>query len=383
LENDTIVKKIIFNNKNMQNNKKIIWVVVLLIIVALSFWGFNKKNIKTPANPIKVGVILPLTGSVAVSGEKLLQGVQLAKKEFDSSKYIFVVEDDHSKTTDGITAAKKLLEVDKVDVLVGLYIPDVVVAVAPLAKEKNVTIFSASYCSDAFKDLTNVFCGYPTAVDQLRTVLPEIKKQSVKKVALVNTNDDFGINSRDGMVTLASDGGYSVVMNELVPFESRDLKTQAAKVISSKADAVFMASGDTAQAFTLMKLLKEQGFKGMRITFVDINKKALDDFGASVEGTFAPGMAPSEFSKDFTQKYKNTYGKNPEDYVVALGYDITKTTINIMQAGGFDKSKFVSEATKYKYSNPAISNFGYKTDRSINFGLELWTVVNGDYTKVK
>jgi branched-chain amino acid transport system substrate-binding protein len=363
-------------------NKKLSWGLVIAVI-ALGLVFILKKQPNTQSGqPVKVGVILPLTGSVAVSGEKLLQGVQLAQKELDPSKFIFVIEDDHSKTTDGVTAAKKLLEVDKVDVLVGLYIPDVVVAVAPLAKEKGVTIFSASYCSDAFKGLDNVFCGYPTAVDQLKTVLPQIKKLKIKTVALVNTNDDFGINSRDGMVALAKEGGYSVVFNELVPFESKDLKTQAAKVISAKADAVFMASGDTSQAFTLMKILSEQNYKGMRITFVDINKKALADFGSSVEGTFAPGMAPSEFSKDFTEKYSHVYGKNPQDYVVALGYDITKATTNIMQKNGFTKADFVSEAVRYKYTNPAIKNFGYKSDRSINFALELWTVKNGDYVKV-
>ncbi len=364
----------------MKNNK-LIWGLLLVVVVVVVWAGLNKRKAEQNTGPVKVGVILPLTGSVAVSGEKLLQGVELAQKELDPAKFTFIVEDDHSKTTDGVNAAKKLLEVDNVDVLVGLYIPDVVIAVAPLAQEKGVTIFSASYCSDAFKGLDNVFCGYPTASDQLRTVLSEVKKQNVKKVALVNTNDDFGINSRDGMVALAKEGGYSVVMNELVPFESRDLKTQAAKVMDSKADAVFMASGDTAQAFTLMKILSQQGFKGMRITFVDINKKALADFGASVEGTFAPGMAPSEFSKDFTEKYRALYGKNPEDYVVALGYDIAKATVNIMEQSNFKKNKFVEEAIKYKYSNPAISNFGYKADHSIRFGLELWTVKNGAYEK--
>ncbi len=361
-------------------SKRLVWGLVVVIIFG-SLWFFTSKSPKQEMRPMKIGVILPLTGSVAVSGEKLLQGVQLAEKDLDPKKFTFVIEDDHTKTADGITAAKKLLEVDKVDVLIGLYIPDEVVAVSPLAQAKGVTIFSASYCSDAFKDLTNVFCGYPGVLDQLRTALPAIKDKNIKTVALVNTNDDFGISSRDGMVALASEG-YSVVLNELVPFESKDLKTQAAKVINSKADAVFMASGDTAQAFTLMKLLSEQGYKGMRITFVDINKKALADFGASVEGTFAPGMAPSQFSADFTQKYTQDYGKAPEDYVPALGYDITKEVTGIMQMKGFDPKSFVSQAINYKYQNSAITGFGYKPDRSNIFGLELWTVKNGDYVKV-
>ncbi len=362
---------------------KLVWLVVAIIVVLGAVWLAKQPKQQEKTGPIKVGVILPLSGSVAVSGEKLLQGVELVKSEFDPSKVTFIIEDDHTDTVDGVSAAKKLLEVDKVDVLVGLYVPDEVVAVAPMAKAKGVTIFSASYCSDQFKDLDNVFCGYPGALDQLKTVLPQIKKQGVKTVALVNTNDDFGINSRDGMVALAKDGGYSVAVNELVPFESRDLKTQADKVIAAKADAVFMASGDTSQAFTLMKILKERGYKGMRITFVDLNMQAVKDFGASIEGTFAPGIAPNKFSSDFTAKYKTKYGKDPEDYVSALGYDITKAVLGIMRSPNFDSKKFVSQAMDYKYANPAIQGFGYQSDRSVTFALELWTLKNGAYIKAE
>jgi branched-chain amino acid transport system substrate-binding protein len=369
-------------NMSSKNTKRwIIWLLLPVVVIVILL-TVCKNRAKEGVLPVKIGVILPMTGSVAISGEKLLQGVQLARKELDPNKFIFIIEDDHSKTSDGITAAKKLLEIDKVDVLIGMYIPDVVVAVAPLAKEKGVTIFSASYCSDAFKSLENVFCGYPTAIAQLRTALPQIKKQNIKTVALLNTNDDFGINSRDGMISLAKEGGYSVVYNELIPFESKDLKTQVTKIIQTKAEAVFMASGDTAQAFTLMKLLSEQGYKGMRITFVDINKKALADFGSSVEGTFAPGMAPTEFSQDFSKKYAEAYAKNPEDYVVALGYDITKVTASIMEVSNFSKEVYALKALSYKYKNPAIKNFGYNVDRSINFALELWTVKNNNYVKV-
>lgn len=365
-------------------NKKLLWGIVAVVVIIVLVLIFKQgSNTTQNTQSIKVGVILPLTGSVAVSGEKLLQGVELAKQEFDPAKVTFIVEDDHTDTVDGVSAAKKLLDVDKVDVLVGLYVPDEVVAVAPMAKAKGVTIFSASYCSDQFKNLDNVFCGYPGALDQLKTVIPQIKKQGVKTVALINTNDDFGINSRDGMVTLAKEGGYSVILNELVPFESRDLKTQADKVIASKADAVFMASGDTAQAFTLMRILKERGYMGMRITFVDLNMQAVKDFGASVEGTFAPGIAPNKFSADFTKKYEQKYGKSPEDYVAALGYDITKAVTTMMQKNGFDPKNFVSEAKSFKYSNPAIKGFGYQDDRSVTFALELWTLKNGQYVKAE
>ncbi len=359
--------------------KKLLLVIVIILIAVLGF-SLGKNDRKGGGEPIKIGVILPLTGESAVSGEKLLQGIKLAQKELDPKKFTFVVEDDHTKATDAVTAAKKLMEVDKVDVIVGLYMSDSVVAVAPLAKEKGITIFSPSFCSDSFKDLDNVFCGYPGAVDQLRTVIPEMYSKKVKTVALVNTNDDFGISSRDAMVALSSNN-YTVALNELVPFKSRDLKTQADKVVASKADAVFMASADTSQAFTLMKLLSERNYKGMRITFVDIDKKALKDFGSSVEGTYAPGIAPVKFSDDFTKKYTAEYSKAPEDYVPALGYDIARKVAGIMEQST-DKSNVVSAAFAHVYQNPAIKGFGYELNRSVRFELELWQAKGGEYVGV-
>lgn len=363
-------------------NKKIIWAAIIVIIIVIIGANIHRSGTSVTAKTYKIGVILPLTGEASVSGEKLLQGIELAKKELDPSKFTFVIEDDHTKTNDAVTAAKKLLEVDKVDVLMGLYIPEAVVAVSPLAKEKGVTIFSASFCSDSFKGLDNVFCGYPSALDQLRTVIPEIVKNKIKNVALVNTNDDFGLSSRDSMVSLGTEGGYSIALNELVPFKSRDLKTPADKVIASKADAVFMASGDPAQALTLMKLLNERGYKGMRVTFVDIDKKSLKEFGSSVEGTYAPGIAPNKFSADFTQKYAAEYKKDPEDYVSALGYDIIRVATGVMSQPSFNQKNFVQDAINYDYATPAIKDFHYKKDHSINFALELWQAKGGDYAAV-
>lgn len=352
--------------------KKIIWGIIVIVVVIVIITVSKNSH---PTKQFKVGVILPLTGGAAVSGEKLLNGIKLAQKELDPDEFTFIIEDDHTKSTDGVTAAKKLLEVDKVDTLVGLYIPEEVVAVSPLAKEKGVTIFSASFCADSFKELTNVFCGYPGAVDQLETVIPQMKKDGVKSIALVNTNDDFGISSRDAMVSLAPEGGYTVALNELVPFGTRDLKLAADKVINSKADGVFMASGDPSQAFTLMKLLLERKFKGVRVTFIDIDRKAVADFSSAVEGVYSPGIAPNTFGKEFTDKYTAEYGKAPEDYVVALGYDIAHAATAVKG----DPVK----AVDYQYTNPAISGFDYKADHSINFGLELWKVEKGEYVTVK
>jgi len=96
----------------------------------------------------------------------------------------FIYEDDHSDVTTGVTAANKLLSVDNVDMLLGLYNPDEVKAVDPIAKTASKEIFTTNFCDTAFVPLDNVFCGYPGAAGQLATAIPMIKAQNLKKFAL-------------------------------------------------------------------------------------------------------------------------------------------------------------------------------------------------------
>ena len=66
--------------------------------------------------------------------------------------------------------------------LIGLYDPDEVQAVAPIAKAAGVEIFTTNYCDDQFIPLTNVFCGYPGAAGQLQTAIPLIQKDQLKEI---------------------------------------------------------------------------------------------------------------------------------------------------------------------------------------------------------
>ncbi|MDQ5949269.1 MAG: urea transport system substrate-binding protein [Patescibacteria group bacterium] len=360
--------------------KKIVGILVIILVVVGGIYFFKNKPTSTKGSGLKVGVILPLTGDLSITGEKLYQGVQLAQAQLEKEGVKFVVEDSHSKPTDAVSAASKLLNVDKVDVIIGTYSPDETIAVAPLALKENKDVFSFSFCSDSFKPLTNVFCGYPNADKQLDTVVPMIQKKGIKTMALVDANSDFGINSRDAMVRKAPSAGYTVVYNELVPNANGDYRTFATKIIASKADSVFVTMDNPVDALTVVKQLRELGFKGTAITFVDVDNKNLEKFGSFGEGTFAPGIAPSQFSSDYTSMYKAKFSGTP-DYVSALGYDMTTYVVKAMEENPGKGSK--TAVFNYKYKNPAIENFSFLEDRTVVYQLELQMAKNQQYVKAE
>lgn len=361
--------------------KKIIGILVVLVVIIGGYFLLkNPSNSIQTNSTLKVGVILPLTGDLSITGEKIYQGVQVAQAELEKNGITFVVEDSHSKPTDAVSAASKLLNVDKVDVILGTYSPDETIAVAPLALKANKSVFSFSFCSDSFKPLTNVFCGYPNADKQLDTVVPMLQKKGIKTMALINGNSDFGQQSRDGMVRKAGTVGYTVVYNELAPSGAGDYRTFVTKIIATKPDAVFTAMDNPTDALEIIKELKQLGYTGTAITFVDPDNKNLAKYGQYGESTFAPGIAPSKFSTAFTNAFKVKFNSEP-DYAGALGYDITNYVVKAMQANpGKDAT---TAALSYSYKNPAITNFSFLPDHTVVYQLELQMAKNQQYVKAE
>lgn len=364
---------------------KTIWIIVgVIVIVGIVVWAVAARSpssgspVTSSNKIIKIGVILPETGDLSVTGEKMYNGILLAAAQLPSNVQMFY-EDDHSDVTTGVTAANKLISVDGVDMLVGLYNPDEVQAVAPIAKAAGKEIFTTNYCDDTFIPLTNVFCGYPGAAGQLATAIPLIQKNNLKKFALVDSNSSFGIDSKNAMDALVAQQGGQVVLDDFLPTSpTRDYNTEALKVMKSGADTIFTATDDPADALTLVKDLYNLGFKGTRITFVDTDDKYLAQFGTSANGTFAPGITPSDFAPDFTSAYQAKYNTAP-DYAGALGYDFVRSITGALAANNWDVGTIASSVVAYHYADPAITNFQFLPDRTVTYSLELWEAQNGHY----
>ena len=277
--------------------KKIIWIIGILIIILgiVLFINNDKQTSFQNTEKIKIGVILPQTGGSGTSGEKIFEGIRLAESQLPKGEVEVIYEDYNSDVVTAVTVAQKLVNTDKVDILIGPYGSAEVLAIAPILKDKNIGIFSFSLCVDEFKELDNVFCGYPSASQQLDTVIPKIKSSGIKTLALVNQNSVFGLASRDSMKEKANIGGYKVIADELVQGNEKDHRTIIAKILKEKPDAIFTAQDNPADALNFMKQLNDLRYEGMRITFIDVDNKYLKQFGKAVDGTYAPGIAPSNF----------------------------------------------------------------------------------------
>ena len=149
------------------NLKKIIYIIIVATIIAAVFFigGFLVgsqyfKNINPVApvaeeNKIKIGAIFDLTGSLSYMGKWSQQGAELAVEEINSSggikgkKVQLSIEDGTSNASTSVSAFEKLINTDKLSVVIGFNSSSEVLACAPIANEKKKIIFSTGGASPA------------------------------------------------------------------------------------------------------------------------------------------------------------------------------------------------------------------------------------------
>ena len=127
--------------------KIIIGVIVLVIVVYGGVKLFGTKSEKT-SEPIKIGVILPLTGNNASYGEKFLKGLNLANDEINANggigggKVELIIEDGMADPAKSVTAYQKLRQEHKdMSVIISAF-SSVILAIAPLANDDHVVLMN-------------------------------------------------------------------------------------------------------------------------------------------------------------------------------------------------------------------------------------------------
>src|SRR3989344_8179631 len=132
-------------------NKKLTIICVLGVVILGLFVYFVSQNTDQPNQPLKIGILLPLSGDGALFGEKARKGFELASEQYSPDKVQFIYEDTGGYEVKGaVTAASKLINIDKVNIIMGPYGTEQALGVVPLTLKDQTPVFSFSLCSKSF-----------------------------------------------------------------------------------------------------------------------------------------------------------------------------------------------------------------------------------------
>ncbi len=309
----------------MNKNIQIILGIIVLVLIGWFFVNQNQTKIKVDES-IKVGIMIALTGDLANYGEGMLDGIKMATDEVNSDieKFKLIVEDSPCDPAKAVSIANKLINIDKVNVIVGPVCSGELLAINNLANEKKIIVLSPSATAPDVKDAGDYIFRNVVSDDLKAKVFAEylFNEKDVRELAVLAVNIDAAIGFEKSFTNKFEELGGKVVMKEIYPQGLADARTQLTKIKEAKLENLLLM-GFPAEMGTVIKQVEEldlniqiySGFEGID------DPQTVEIAGDSRNGVISIYQKTPD--KDFAIKYKDIYQVEPLVYV-AESYDAIK-----------------------------------------------------------
>jgi len=357
--------------------------ITLISLVLLLIVGCTQNNKST----IKLGATFPLTGDVASYGIHAKNGIQLkvdevnAKGGVDGKQISVDFQDDQNSIKDAVSIFDDFATIKKYPVVFGSAGSSVTLALAPLANRYKVILMSPVSSSSKLSTEGGDYFFRTVPSDNLQAeMLAQIVfNDSIKKVAIVYTNNSWGKPLTDGFKKVFENLGGEVVFEEGVMENTTDFRTIILKLKKLDFDAIVSPTYPKGGGL-FVKQLKEAGITTTLYggdnwgapEFVNIAQNAAE----GVIFTF-PSKSKSPIYDEFAKSYREKFNEDP-DIVAAYGYDAATAIILAMEkAGKFDSESIREQLLKISFQGVS-DKISFKPDGDvISKGYGERTIKNG------
>jgi branched-chain amino acid transport system substrate-binding protein len=229
------------------------WLTLLPAIALATALGGGSAQ---AAEPIKIGFGMGLTGGLAASGKAALLAMQIWEEEINAKggllgrpvKLIYYDDQSNPSTVPGIFT--KLLDVDKVDLVVGDYGTNLLAPAMPIVIQHNMTFFGL-FGLDVNKEFnyqryfSMVPTGGPHPAQSFSKGFFEIaaaQNPQPKTLAIIAADAEFARNAADGARENAKGSGLQIVYDKTYPPTTTDFSPIIRAINAANPDVVFSAS---------------------------------------------------------------------------------------------------------------------------------------------
>lgn len=326
--------------------KKLLSVMAVSALAMGLFTGCGGEEKAADQNVVKVGVFLPLTGDNAAGGELELRGIKLANQlhpEVLGKKVELVVADNKSDKAEAASVAARLIEKDKVSVLVGSYGSSLSMAAGNIVKENKVPAVGTS-CTNPQVTANNDYYFRACFIDPFQgKVMAEYAHQNgFKKVAIVQeVSNDYSVGLakffREEFVKLTGDEN-SIVDVANYQTGDKDFTAILTNIKALNPDAVF-APGNFTESALLVKQARQLGIDAQFMggdtwetqEFIDVGGKDVE--GVALSTAFDREKASNEEAKKFLDAYTKEYNGEPSA-LTAMAYDAYLIAVSGIEKAG-------------------------------------------------
>ncbi len=358
------------------------------------------------ADPIKIGSVLSVTGPAAFLGDPELKTLQQYVEDINKKGGVLgrqlqlVHYDDGSDANKANGFAKRLIDDDKVDILVGGTTTGSTMSMAPLVEKAGVPFVSLAGAVVIVEPVKKfVFKTPHTDRMAAEKVFEDMKKRGLTKVALFSETSGFGQSGRKETEGVAAKYGVTLVANETYGPKDTDMSPQLTKIKNTPGvQAVFIFGLGQGPAIAT----KNYKQLGMNLPLYHAHGVASEEFiklaGPAAEGARLPAAAllvadkldakdpqkpvVTAYTKAFQEKWKtdvSTFGGHAYDGLM-IAVDAIK------RAGSTDKAKVrdALEATKGYIGTGGVVTMSATDHMGLDLSaFRMLEIKNGDWSLVQ
>jgi len=302
------------------------------------------------SGPIKVGLLLPYSGTYAQLGEAITRAMELYLKQHGGKlagrEIVFVKVDDESEPPKAPELTTKLVQGEKVNILCGTVHSGVAMGMAKIAREVGITTLIPNAGVNA---LTRELCAkniFRTSFGNSQVGLATGKAMidaGIKKAVSFTWKYGAGDESVGGFAQTFKEGGGQVIKDITVPFPSVEFQSALAEIASLKPDAVysFLAGGGAA------KFIKDYAGANLKASIPLWGAGFLTDGVEQAVGAAGDGVKTvlhyaddldNPDNKAFRATFEAAY-KTPADVYAVQGWDTMQLLDVGLKAVGGDVAK--------------------------------------------
>ncbi|MBN9427408.1 MAG: ABC transporter substrate-binding protein [Burkholderiales bacterium] len=288
------------------------------------------------AADLKVGLSVSLSGPNSSIGIPYARGMQAGlayKSQINGRKVELIILDDGSDPTAAGRNARKLVQEDKVDVLMGTSGVPAAMAMAQIGREAKVPMIAVTPIMLNPAENPWVFAVAQPPQLMIDAVVERMKADGVKTVGYIGFSDAWGDLVYNALMQAAPGAGIKVLGNERYARSDSSVTGQILKLLAMRPDAIMTGGAGTPGALPFLALA-ERGFKG-RVYGQHglINPDFVRVAGSAAQGVLMPtgpiivveqlpdGHPSKKIGMEFRNVFQKTHGAPTSDAFSAYSFD--------------------------------------------------------------
>jgi branched-chain amino acid transport system substrate-binding protein len=379
--------------------KLAIWKLTFCLILVWSV----VPAIAAEKSAYKVGAVFSVTGGASFLGEPEKKTVEMIEEEINSKGGInghpleVIVYDDETDATKCVLAVKRLIDKDKVSVIIGPSTSGNTMSVVKVCNDAKKPLVSCAASNKIVMPVEQrkwIFKVPQSDTHAVEKIYAYMLKNGIKKIAIMSVSDGFGSSGREELLRLAPTMGMTIVADERYGPKDTDLTVQLTRIRGTEAQAIINWSVGPTQVLAVknwrdlgmasMPFYQSHGF-GSRKN-IELAAGGAETVLCPLGRVNIPNLVPANNpQKKVIMEYNESYQKKYNEPLSSFGghaWDALHLVVEALKAVGPDSVKirdYIEQRTNF-VGQHGVFNFSATDHNGLTKdAFEMVIVQDGDW----